>query len=208
MRSHARTLVRTLLPAGAAAVLLVLSGGLVTPAAAVDDTTSCQGVLSGADSDLQKSLVSITPGANAGDYTIEYSLQSSRPAGVYRLRDCAFIDTGAPGYTGEPLVGATDEKDTSFVSSTGGGSTATFTETVTGVQPNDRLCDRAAMSGTDAGTSFTDKSNVLCITPNNPPVVAESHLAVTLPLAAAGAVAIVLLVQRRRSRATVTAPAD
>ena len=194
-------LVRTLLTVGAATGLLLV-GGYAAPASAVDGTTSCQGVLSGAgEGSLDKSVVSVTPGANAGDYTVVYSLQSNRPAGSYRIRDCAFIDTGDPGYTGEPFVGTTDEKEVAFTSS-GSGSTATFTQEVTGVDPNDQLCDRAAVSGVDAGTSFTDKSNTLCITPNNPPVVSESHLAVTLPLAGLAAVGFVLLLQRRRHRAS------
>ena len=202
MTRHPLTHVRTLLTAGAATGLLLLTG-FAAPASAADDATSCQGVLSGAGAGaLDKSVVSVTPGSNAGDYTIVYSLQSDRPAGVYRLRDCAFIDTGDPGYTGEPFVGAYDEKDVTFTSS-GSGSTATFTQEVTGVDPNDQLCDRAAVSGVDAGTSFTDKSNLLCITPNNPPVVSESHLAVALPLAGLAAVGLVLLVQHRRRRTDI-----
>lgn len=205
MRTSRRALVRALSTAGAAAALLLLGPGLSAPALAVDDSTSCNGVLSGADSGLaDKSLVSVEPGANAGDYTITYRVDSTRPAGTYRLRDCAYIDTGAPGYTGEPYVGATDEKEYTFVANTGGGSTTTFTQNVTGVGPDDQVCDRAAVSGDQDGVSFTDKSNTLCITPNSPPAVAESHLAVTLPLAALAAVGLVVLVQRRRTAAPTT----
>jgi hypothetical protein len=200
MTKHARKLARVLLAGGAAAAL-VLGGGFTSPASA-DSTPSCGGVLSGGgEGPLTKSLVSITPGANAGDYTLEYRLDSGRPAGVYRIRDCVFIDDGTPGYNGEALIGNQDEKDVTFTSSNGG-STATFTQSVSGVDANDSVCDRAAVSGVDAGVGFTDKSNILCVTPNNPPVISESALAVTLPLAAIGAVGLVLLVQRRRAQAT------
>lgn len=201
MRSHVRQLARALVPAAAAALLVVGGGGLTTPAHAADDT--CQGVLSGNGDGgtLTKSVVSIEPGATAGTYTITYQVVSSRPAGVYRLRDCLFIDTGTAGaYDGETIAADYDNKTQSFAPNTGGGSTATFTQTVSGVGTNDQVCDRAAMSGTDlTGMSFTDKSNLLCVSPNNPPVIPESHLAVTLPLAAVGAVGLVLFLQRRRA---------
>lgn len=197
-----RRLVRTLLPLAAATALVGL-GGVTSPASAVDSTPSCtNGVMSGADSDLQKGLVSVTPGSTAGDYTVVYSVTSpTRPAGTYRLRDCVFVNDSSPGYNNETLIGNSDEKDAVFVANNGGGSTTTITQQLTGIGAGEEVCDRAAMSGTDGGTSFTDKSNLFCFTPDNPPVVPESALAVTLPLAAVGAVALVLFLQHRRRAA-------
>lgn len=205
MRRHARVLTRTLLPLAAAAALIGLSG-LTTPAGAAE-TPSCEsGVLNGnGDGPLEKGLVSVTPGANAGDYTVVYSLTSPRPAGTYRVRDCVFVNDSTPGYNGETLIGNSDDKEAVFVANTGGGSTTTITQQLTGIQAGDEVCDRAAMSGEVAGTGFTDKSNLFCFTPDNPPVIPESALAVTLPLAAVGAVALVLFVQHRR-RAAVETP--
>ncbi len=184
---------------------LVLVSGLFTgpasaqTAAVADDTTTCRGVLSGGgEGELTKTLVSIVAGAQAGTYEVEYRLDSGRAPGSYRVRDCSFIDTGAPGYNGEPLVGGADEKDTLFTP-TGSGSTANFTVTVTGVQPDDLLCDRAAVSGVEGLDDFTDKSNLLCITPNSPPVIPEAPFALMLPLVAAGAIGVVLFVRRRQN---------
>ena len=204
MTHHARKLVRTLLPVGVAAAMLVL-GGTVTPAYA-DSTPSCtSGVFSGAgDGPLTKTVESVAPTGNTDEYLITYRVTSPRPAGTYRLRDCVFIDAGTPNaYDGETLVGNSDEKDQVFVANTGGGSTTTFQQTVV-VHSGEQVCDRAAMSGTDTSTGlgFTDKSNLLCFSPNNPPVVPESSLAVTLPLAAVVAVGGVLYLQRRRRTAT------
>jgi hypothetical protein len=71
------------------------------------------------------------------------------------------------------------------------------------VDSGDLVCDRVAVSGTASGTGFTDKSNEVCVDPNNPPVVPEANWAAALPLAALGLTGAVVLYRRRRQ---LTAP--
>jgi hypothetical protein len=169
-----------------AALAAVLGSGtmLATPAQAVDSTPSCEsGVFSGAgDKEATKELLSITDNGD-GTYTFEYKVTVQREAGTYRLRDCVFIDEGDNNaYDGEPLVGNTDEKDVIFTSNGNGTSSGTTTITIE-AEPTDTVCDRAAVSGTTtAGVGFTDKSNVLCVPIENPPVIPEASLTVLLPL--------------------------
>ena len=197
-----KTVTRALL-----ALLIGMLGAVtlsVTPANAVDSTPSCEnGVFNGAGAGpLDKSLVSIVDNQD-GSYDFTYKLTSPRPAGTYRIRDCVFIDDTTPGYNGETLIGNTDEKDVVFLAD-GQGSSATTTVTLTGITADDSICDRAAVSGTDVSTSqsFTDKSNLLCVTINTPPVVPEVGLVVLLPLTGL-ALAGGFLLWRRRSTGQV-----
>ena len=168
----------------AALVALLGSAVLVgSPAQAVDSTPSCEsGVFSGeGDKSATKELLSITDNGD-GTYTFEYKVTVQREAGTYRLRDCVFIDEGGNNaYDGEDLVGNTDEKDVIFTSNNNGTSSGTTEVTIT-ADPEDTVCDRAAVSGTTTGgIGFTDKSNVLCVPIENPPVIPEASLAVLLP---------------------------
>ena len=169
-----------------AALIAVLGSAILvgSPAYAVDSTPSCtSGVFSGGgDGPATKELLSITDNQD-GTYTFEYKVTVQRDAGTYRLRDCVFIDEGGNNaYDGEALVGNTDEKDVIFTSNGNGTSSGTTTITVA-ADPEDTVCDRAAVSGTTtAGVGFTDKTNVLCVPIENPPVIPEASLAVLLPV--------------------------
>lgn len=173
------------------------SGLAATPSS--DPSKSCNGVLNGAGAgSLTKTLLSVSPNSTPGSYDFTFQVDSGRAPGSYRLRDCTYIDSGASGYQDEPIVAATDDKEVPFAAGSSG-STATFTITVTGVNSGDLVCDRAAVSG----TGFTDKSNEVCVDPNNPPVVPEANWAAALPLAALGLTGAVVLYRRRRQ---LTAP--
>jgi len=177
------------------------SGLVATPSK--DPSTSCNGVLNGAGAGpLTKTLLSVTPNSTPGSYDFTFQVDSGRAPGSYRLRDCTYIDSGASGYQNEPIVAASDDKDVPFAAGSSG-STATFTITVTGVNSGDLVCDRVAVSGNASGTGFTDKSNEVCVDPNNPPVVPEANWAAALPLAALGLTGAVVLYRRRRQ---LTAP--
>jgi hypothetical protein len=184
-----------------AALLVGVALVAVAPAAgATDITPSCGGVLSGADSGLlTKSATSVVDN-NDGTWTITYRVDSTRGAGVDRFRDCVFIDEGSDNaYGGETLVGSTDEHDATFIDDGSGGSYYVFDVTVD-ANANDTVCDRAARSGDDGITSYTDKSNVLC-TPLTETVIPEAPFAVLLPLSAAALLGGFLLIRRRRALA-------
>ena len=171
--------------------------------ASADVVTSCQGVMSGADNpNLEKSLVSVELKAGTTNtWILTYRVESTRPAGTDRLRDCVFFDQGGNRqYDGEPFVGSTDDKDTTFLPMTGG-SYAIVTTEVTG---SGTVCDRAARSGTDtSGMGYTDKSNLLC-TPLEPtPPIPEVPFSALLPLAGLAAVAGLVMFRRR---SVLTAP--
>ena len=184
------------------AVLATVLGSatlLAGPASAEDSTTSCTGVLSGQAGDenlADKSLVSMVDNGN-GTYTFTYSVYVDRAPGSYRIRDCIWIDSDGNGaYNGETLVGS-DEKDVDFVAD-GAGSSGETTYTIT-ASPDDTVCDRAAVSGTDASAvGFTDKSNILCVDISSPPVIPEASLAILLPVSGA-LVAVGFFLWRRRA---------
>jgi len=83
-----------------------------------------------------------------GTFTINFTFTSTRPDGVYRLRDCAFIGSSQ-------LIAGTDNM--SYVLSGGAGSGSI---TVPGAS-GDTVCDRLALSSSVGG--FTDKSNEPCV---------------------------------------------
>ena len=178
--------------------VLIIAGTLSVvgagPASA-QTTTSCGGVLSGADGPLTKSLAGVVNN-NDGTFTLTYNLTSTHfpPLnGVYRVRDCVFIDAGGDNaFNGEPLI-SSDEKDAVILNNTGSVSITVA------ASASDTVCDRASISGTDSlGVNFTDKSNLLCTPLTSEPPIPEVPFAVLLPLAAAALFAGAWVVRRRR----------
>jgi len=186
----------------------VIFGPTTAGAIPVSPTPSCGGVMQGGgDAQLTKELVSIVA-VDADTFTITFRLTSVRDlsgAGQFRVRDCIFIDTGDPGYSGEAFIGGSDEKFVTFLPGPNGGSTVTIVETVD-VAANATICDRAAVSGslsvTDV-TGFTDKSNVLCVPVTPGGVIPEVPYVVLLPLCALALFGGAYFVLRGRSRPAV-----
>jgi hypothetical protein len=186
--------------------LMLVVGSLVvlSPAPAGAQTTSCGGVLSGANGPLTKSLASVVNNNN-GTFTLTYNLTSTHNPplnGTFRVRDCVFVDAGGNNaFDGEPLIGS-DEKDVLILNGSGQVSI-----TVT-ASADDTVCDRAAISGTDAaGVSFTDKSNLLCTPLTSQPPIPEVPYAILLPLVALVLFGGAWVVGRRRGRTTAAAGA-
>lgn len=130
------------------------------PASAVHEVPpSCQSVLKGAGDSgtLTKTIRSVVTNPD-GSTTIRFRYTSDRGDGLFRLRDCVFIDAnGNSKYdAGETIVAGTDQK--------GRPSSGYGQITITDPLPDGtRLCDRLALSGTSGGQGFTDKSNIACV---------------------------------------------
>jgi len=181
--------------------------GFTAAAGAVttDVTPSCDGVVMGADSGLlTKSLVSVVQNAD-GTWTINYRVESDRAAGTDRFRDCVWFDTGASGYSGEAFVGSTDEHDATFLPQADGTGSYILDSITLPADSTGTVCDRAARSGTDGSTmtSYTDKSNVLCVPLTPTPPVSEAPFAALLPLAGLGVFGGIVV--RRRHHQTISA---
>lgn len=179
--------------AGAAFTLTLLAAPLVAASPAVATPTftipsSCGGVLQGADSGLINKTITSVADNNDGSFTINFTFTSTRPDGSYRLRDCAF--TGA-----DVVISGSDNQSYSLTGGAGSGSL-----TVPGVS-GQQVCDRLGLSGSAGGVSFTDKSNVACVTLGSNPVPAGSIGG--LGVAGLGAVALggAMVYRRRRASA-------
>lgn len=149
------------------------------------------------DQPLTKTLVSKVLNSD-GTYTLTFRIQSSRTGltGTFRIRDCYFVDAGGNNqFDGEAFLGGTDEKDVTLVN-----GSATITATLS-APANSTICDRAALSGSTGGllgTSFTDKSNLVCTPLTDTPATPEVPYAALLPLAALAVMAGGFVFLRRR----------
>lgn len=111
-------------------------------------------------------------------YEISFAFTTTRPDGVYRMRDCAFIDGGGTGRFNallNPVVGGTPERLVSIVDGKGTSSITVWAD------EDDVVCDRLSMRG--GSPFFVDRSNVACID------LAETEV----PIGAVGGVGLVSL---------------
>ena len=182
---------------GTVGVTMVMSSSLAESGGGTGEGTDCQGVLRGEGAEpLRKTLISQAYDATADEYTLTYQLDTTRPDGTYRVRDCAWESESGTDYSGEPLLDEYDDKDATVA-----GGSSTFSIVVQG-EDGDRICDQAALSNTD-----TDKSNVVCteLDSASPPApeVPEVPSVLLVPVAGAAAFGAIWFL-RRRSRASVS----
>jgi hypothetical protein len=165
---------------------------------------TCDVVLNGDDQDLVKTAdrTQLTP----TQMRLRVQLDTTQPAGEFRLRDCIWIDDGDGvweeptetlfGIDVEPFVWVPDLSD-------GVGSFARFRVNLP-VTSAQTVCDRGARSELEGEPAVPFlRSNTLCLPGVPDPVVPESTIVVLLPLTAAALGAGSFLLLRRRRPAFV-----
>ena len=145
-----------------------------------------------ATGNLTKTVVRTDSGGNA---TFQVTLTSTRPASqTDDTQDCEFVDANHDGKADPGDREVFFEDDQAVWTTVPGGSQYTFAISIP-ANPTDTICDQAQRQ--NVGLTFTDESNLVCTTGNNP-LLPESPYTAALPISAVFLLGGVAFYRRQR----------